>query len=104
MANRHKRASGGRTVYTGAGSNVAKEAQERKEGGKVTYSGAGSNVAKEAEEKKDGGKVSGFKCGGRLDKRARGGGVNATKSPFSSAGSKGSGSDKHPFSNAKTGK
>lgn len=32
-----------------------------------------------------GGKVPGFKSGGRLDKRARGGGVGADRHPFSSA-------------------
>lgn len=34
---------------------------------------------------KTGGKVPGRATGGRLDKRARGGGVGADKSPFSSA-------------------
>lgn len=107
MANRHKmscKASGGRVAYSGGGSNVAKEAAERKDGGRVAYAGGNSNVAKEAAERKDGGKVMGDKGKGRFDKRARGGGVNATSSPFSSAGKKGGGSDKHPFSSAKTGK
>lgn len=70
MANRHNaqcRAKGGRVFYAGAESNVAKEAKERKDGGAV--------------EMKHGGKAS----KGRLDKRARGGGVGADKSPFSSA-------------------
>lgn len=34
---------------------------------------------------KTGGKVPGFASGGRLDKRARGGGVGADRNPFSSA-------------------
>lgn len=70
--------------------------QTKKHGGKVFYNAASSNVAHEAEStenkrhggrthKKDGGKVTGYKSGGRLDKRARGGGVGADKSPFSSA-------------------
>lgn len=105
MANRHKmscKATGG-TVYAGAGSNVIKEAKQKAAGGAV-YDGKGSNTAKEAEEKADGGKVEGKKSAPRLDKRARGGGVNATKSPFSSAAGKGGGSNNHPFSSAKTGK
>jgi hypothetical protein len=63
------------------------------------YSGAGSNVVKEAEEKKRGGRVKetkevekpeGKKPKHRLDKRPRrasGGRVGADKSPFSSAAS-----------------
>lgn len=94
MANRHKK------VYSGAGSNVAKEAMERKSGGRTAYSGTGSNVMKEAKAKtsgfKEGGAIHGRACGGRLDKRARGGGV------MSSAG--GGSADKKPFSSAKTGK
>lgn len=69
MSKRIKRASGGRTFYTGAGSKVAKEAVEKKDGGCV--------------------------------KKARGGGVGADKSPFSSAG--GGGASKHPFSSAHRG-
>lgn len=77
MANRHKKASGGK-VSGGI------------KGGK-NYSGDGPNkIVSEAEEKKDGGKVIGKKSGGRLDKRARGGrigkagggGADCTKSPF----------------------
>ena len=75
--------------------------QARKTGGKVFYAGGESHVANEAtstenkkrggraKHKKDGGAVAGFKSGGRLDKRARGGGVGADKSPFSSAHIKG---------------
>ena len=62
MANRHKRAKGGRTYYDGGESNVASEAAEKKRGGGMS--------------------VSGKKGKGRLDKRARGG---RTGSPFSSA-------------------
>ena len=43
----------------------------------------GTNPGIKPIQKKDGGKVPGKKAGGRLDKRARGGGVG--KSPFSSA-------------------
>jgi hypothetical protein len=74
MANRHKaqcRASGGRAVYQGASSNVAKEATEMKRGGKAV------------------GKMAGNKGKGRF---ARGGCVS---SPFSSAG--GGRASKHPF-------
>jgi hypothetical protein len=60
-------------------------------GGEV-YSGAGSNVVKEAMEKKRGGKVvdkpEGGKAKIRMDKRPRkasGGRVGSDKSPFSSA-------------------
>lgn len=64
-------------------------------GGKVFYSGAGSNVAHEAEEKKHGGKVKhhvghahGGKAKRRLDRRARGGKLgDMTKAPWSTAGS-----------------
>ena len=79
MAYRHKvqaKAKGGRVFYSGGESHVAKEATDphsHKRGGKA--------------KKKDGGAVVGFKSGGRLDKRARGGGVGvgADRSPFSSA-------------------
>jgi hypothetical protein len=93
-------ASKGKKVYSGAGSNVAKEAMERKSGGRTAYDASGSNVMAEAKQKtgtfKEGGKVEGKACGGRLDKRARGGGV------MSSAG--GGSADKKPFSSAKIGK
>jgi hypothetical protein len=80
MAHRHnvqKRASGGRTVYSGAGSNVAKEAAAKKCGGALAMDGKGPA------------------------KKARGGGVGSDKSPFSSAG--GGGASKHPFSSAHRG-
>ncbi len=80
MAHRHKvhHAKGGKVFYTGAGSHVAHEATDphsHKHGGRAKH------------HKKDGGAVAGYKSGGRLDKRARGGGVGvgADKSPFSSA-------------------
>lgn len=70
MANRHKmhRKSGGRVVYSGAGSNVAKEAEEMKRGGGT----------------KDAGKVHGSKGKHRIHKK-RGGSVGADSHPFSSA-------------------
>lgn len=73
MANRHKakKFNVGGALVAGGNPNVIKEAKQHKRGG----------VAKHA----SGGKVSGFKSGGRLDKRARGGGVGADKHPFSSA-------------------
>lgn len=81
MANRHKKSSGGPTkgtdvkesapsdVYTGANSNVIKEARERKKGGKV------------------GMKVMGGNKRHRLDRpgRKRGGGVGSDSRPLSSA-------------------
>lgn len=73
---RHKRASGGRAdFYTGAGSNVAKEAEEKKHGGRV----------------KDMGAVKGTKSKARMDKRARGGRIGSDKSPFTSAAKVGGG-------------
>lgn len=64
----------------------------KKASGGVVYSGAGSNVVKEAMEKKRGGKVvekpEGKKAKHRMDKRPRrapGGRVGSDKSPFSSA-------------------
>ncbi len=83
MANRHKFKSGGRTFYSGASSNVAKEAESEanmKHGGKAV------------------GKVAGHKGKGRF---ARGGKVGSDKSPMSSAG--GGGATKHPFSSAHRG-
>jgi hypothetical protein len=75
MANRHKGSGfkGGRTVYSGAGSNVVKEAES-------------------TENKKEGGRVHGKHGKGRLDKRARGGRIGSDKHPFSSAAE---GSDKN---------
>ncbi len=62
--------------------------QKRAAGGKVFYAGADSNVAKEAAERKRGGKVvkmAGKKGKARLDKRARGGRAGSDKNPYSSA-------------------
>lgn len=68
--------------------------EKKKASGGVVYSGAGSNVAKEAMEKKRGGSVKevekpeGKKPKHRMDKRPRrasGGRVGSDKSPFSSA-------------------
>lgn len=76
MAHRHKVQafkSGGRTPALSYGNkDVASAAMK-----------GGSNPGIKPIQKKDGGKVPGKKAGGRLDKRARGGGVG--KSPFSSA-------------------
>src|SRR5512143_450794 len=76
---------------------------QRKHGGKtrVAYTGAGSNVVKEAESTSDGfkkgGKVHGKKGKHRIAKRARGG---RSGSPFSSAhtghGAEGPGSHHEP--------
>lgn len=77
MKARHKKARGG-VVYSGAGSNVIKEAEEKKRGGSV----------------KEMGKVMGHKGKMRLDKRARGGKIGADKSPMAPS------SSKHPFSSA----
>lgn len=71
------------------------DVQAKARGGRAVYSGKGSNVEHEAEEKgakrggrqlKKGGRVPGFAKGGRLAKYARGGAAG--------------GSDKHPFSSA----
>lgn len=72
MANRHKFKKGGKVQHDTPGRGE----EEAKEAGLKT-----GGVAK----LKTGGKVKGFKTGGRLDKRARGGGVGADKHPFSSA-------------------
>jgi len=66
MANRHKFAKGGRTVYSGSGSNVVKEADSDanfKKGGKVA-------------------KMEGHKGKHRF---ARGGRAGCDKEPYSSA-------------------
>jgi hypothetical protein len=76
MANRHKRAKGGRVYYSGGASKVADEAAGKKHGGKVV------------------GKIEGGK-----GKFARGGAADS--SPFSSAG--GGGASKNPFSSARRG-
>ena len=81
MANRHKmqcRASGGRTVYSGAGSKVVAEAKSD-----ANFRG--------------GGKVEGSKGKSRI-KKAGGG---STSSPMSSAG--GGGASTNPFSSAHRG-
>jgi len=81
MKGKTKRAAGGavndkdycpKEVYSGAGSNVIKEAEERKRGGRV---------------KKEVGKVEGKMSKMRLDRPGRksGGRVGADKSPLSSA-------------------
>jgi hypothetical protein len=72
-----------------------KEHKAHKAMGGEVYSGKGSNVVKEAEEKKHGGRVKkevekpeGKKAKMRMDKRPRkahGGRVGSDKSPFSSA-------------------
>ncbi len=85
MANRHKAQKlnvGGAAVAYG-NPKVISEAKQKKSGGAVA-------PAKHAA----GGKVAGFKSGGRLDRRARGGGVGADKSPYSSAHFKKGGSVK----------
>lgn len=74
MKHRHKqhKAKGG-VVYSGAGSNVVKEAMEKKHGGRV-----GKHVEK----------PEGHKPKPRMDKkprRAHGGRVGSDKAPFSSA-------------------
>src|SRR6185437_5671653 len=77
MKHRHKmmkKARGGE-VYSGAGSNVVKEAEEKKHGGRV---------------KKEVEKPEGKKAKHRMDKRPRkasGGRVGSDKHPFSSAAS-----------------
>lgn len=76
MANRHKahhKAKGGKMDYAEESHKVEHEAG-LKRGGKA-----------KKHHRAEGGKVTGFKSGGRLDKRARGGGVGADKHPFSSA-------------------
>jgi hypothetical protein len=86
MAHRHKKHEKEHEKKAGGG----KVKGGAKKGTEV-YSGAGSKVAEEAEEKKHGGKVHGKKGHERLDKRARGGrigkagggGTDCTKSPFS---------------------
>lgn len=70
MANRHKKfKKGGRTVYSGAESNVAHEAEEKKHGGAALHHDM---------------KASGEKGRHRIHKK-RGGAVGSDKHPFSSA-------------------
>jgi hypothetical protein len=68
MANRHKAQfkRGGRTVYSGAGSKVAEEADS-------------------TENKKDGGRVHGKGGKKRLDRRARGGAIDTSEGPLAAA-------------------
>ena len=83
MKARHKKAGGGAVYYTGKGSNVEKEADEKhamKRGGRTKHMG----------------KVSGKKAHHRLDKRARGG---RTKGG-SEASPMAPGSARAPFSSA----
>lgn len=54
-------------------------------GGKVVYSGAGSNVVKEAAEHKRGGKAVGMSGKSGKKRYASGGRAGCDKSPFSSA-------------------
>lgn len=71
---------------------MAKNAQRRARGGRTYYDGGGSNVAKAAAARASGGKICDMpsgKASGRIDKRARGGGVGCDKSPYSSAKIKG---------------
>ncbi len=79
MANRHKSQSkGGRNVSYGNMSVV----NESKQG---NAAGVSATAAKGNIGKREGGAVTGKATGGRLDKRARGGGVGSDRSPFSSA-------------------
>jgi hypothetical protein len=73
MKHRHMKKAAGGDVYSGAKSNVVKEAEEKKHGGRV---------------KKEVEKPEGKKSKHRMDKRPRrasGGRVGSDKSPFSSA-------------------
>ena len=87
MAGRQAKAKGknigGGAWYTGSGSNVAKEAQEKNRGGAVKKNKGGA--VKRAYGGRTMGKPSGAIAAPRLDKRARGGGVGSDTSPFSSA-------------------
>lgn len=62
------------------------------------YTGAGSNVAKEAKAKKRGGALNFDGDSMKKPKKASGGGVGSDKSPFSSAG--GGKASTSPFSSA----
>lgn len=78
MANRHKAtgrfAKGGKVKDHNVHSAEIQSEAGLKTGGAV-----------KATKLKTGGKVPALATGGRLDKRARGGGVGADKNPFSSA-------------------
>lgn len=70
-------------------SNHRQHMKQKAKGGRVVYAGANSNVAKEAAEKKSGGsvhvgKVAGAKGKRRIHKKS-GGSVGADRHPFSSA-------------------
>lgn len=84
MANRHKAFKKGGSVMPDPEHQrkIEKEAG-LKTGGAVKLKTGGA--APSAPKLKTGGKVVGRATGGRLDKRARGGGVGSDKSPFSSA-------------------
>src|SRR5215470_12619257 len=93
---KHHKNIGGGAWYTGKGSNVEKEAEEKNKGGPVAKKKRGGGIAKRAYGGRSVGKHDGFLAGGRLDKRARGGGIaklatggGADRNPFSSAGSSG---------------
>ena len=80
MANRHKKASGGKVMNAYGNPNVEKEAKEKED----------------TPKKKAGGRVPGRKAGGRVDKFARGGGAL----PHHKLSQSGSGADHSPFSSA----
>lgn len=76
-------------VYSGGGSNVAKEARERKRGGRVEHM---------KEHKADGGKVEGMEAKKRCDRPARksGGRVGSDQNPYSSAAKVAGGREERP--------
>lgn len=81
MANRHKAQEfkkGGKVQPEPEHARKLERAAGLKTGGAVTPPAPAPKL-------KTGGKVKGMNTGGRLDKRARGGGVGADKHPFSSA-------------------
>lgn len=76
---RHKakaRASGGKTVYAGAGSNVLKEAEERKRGGHIEGEGEKGKARHDHKARARGGSIAG---------RKRGGGIGSNLTPLSTA-------------------
>lgn len=75
------RKSGGAVVYSGAGSNVLKEAKERKRGGAVAGEGGKPPSRGDRKARASGGSVSAAVTPGRK----RGGGVGANNRPLSSA-------------------
>ena len=83
-----KRASGGKVVYAGAGSNVLKEAEERKRGGKIERTmGEGDMAKHHAGKRARGGTVIARAAGGKVSTpgRKRGGGIGANLTPLSTA-------------------